>query len=176
MLVAVLLAALLRAGGTAVACVIAGLSAAAASVIGSQIRSVIRRSGAAQLAAAAALPLVGVPVGLAAKQPIGAVLAMAAAWMAVFVSSALVVRGAFARARCSSSRAAWRLDVAAVGLCVLTSVVFGLLGQRSEAIATATAALGCTLIVLERPSVKQMKPLGVALAALALVVALMLGL
>jgi len=60
-----------------------------------------------------------------------------------------------------------RLSALAVSVCLMTSCAFWVFSARTEAIATLLGALGCSVLVLIRPTAKQMKPVGLALAGLA---------
>jgi hypothetical protein len=175
MLIAVLLAALLRVPLTLRSALAALGVAIIAAIAGGFVRRTIRRSGVAQPVSAAALALAGVPVELAGGASLRSMAAAVFAWVPVLAGSALIVRAAFARAaRGKQHRAAW-LDATAVALPAGACAVFVLVGWHAEARAAGAAALGCAALVLTHPTVKQMKRVGLALASLTIVAALALG-
>jgi hypothetical protein len=172
MLLAVLGSALLRsprAASFAAAVVVLVASIAAAALI----RRAIRRHALAQLAAALTLGTAGLPVDLVAGDELGTAFGRAALWSGVFCASALVVRAAFCRSA-GHARRAFLLTGLAVALCAVTAAGFGAAGAAALAMAAGLAATTCAAFALLRPSVKQLKPVGLALAALAAAVGLIL--
>jgi hypothetical protein len=175
MLLAVVLAALLRVpfssatGLTALAVLIT------APIGGGLLARSIRRSGLLQVLSAAALAFAGLPVELAGGAELSSAVATALAWITILIGCALVVRAAFARAARGKERRARWLEAAAVALPAAGSTLFLLQKSNTEARATAAAAAGCAVLVLLRPTVKQMKQVGVALAGLVTVAAVALG-
>ncbi len=145
----------------AVLLVVAPLCVALASRVGRSVR----RSAAAQLAAAALLPLAGLPVELAGGVPVADALTTVVAWAAVFVSGAMIVRAVFERAARRRSRATL-LDAGALALCVAAAAALALLGARGGAMAAGIAAIGGTAIAIARPSPQQLKAVGLAFAGL----------
>jgi hypothetical protein len=175
MLGAVLLCALLQAGGSLRAWLAAAVVLVAGALAAGFIRKRIRRSGVAQLVSAATLAFGGAPVALAAGIAWQRVAGTVIAWMVVFVSSALLVRAAFARARRAEELRAIVLDASAIGICSAANIVFGLLGARMEALATGLTAIACAVLVAKHPSVKELKGVGLALGAIAALAAVVLG-
>jgi hypothetical protein len=133
----------------------------------------VRRSSRDQLLASAVLPVIGVPIQLAAGLDLASILTSALALVVLFVASALVVRGAFARSRAHGS--ALRFDALAVVLTGLGCLGFAALGQRAEAIALGLGFSLLGLIVLGKPTTKRLKSVGLGLAGVAAVAAVALG-
>lgn len=148
---------------------------AVAALAGGLLRRTIRQHGAVQLASAALLALLGLPVDAVAGRELWPSLMTAAAWAAIFVPSALAVRSTFWRAKRDDVRAAGAA-AGAVLLPVVAAVGLGLLGYAAEALACALAGFGLGLVALWRPTVKQLRPVGLSLAAIALVAAGVIGL
>jgi hypothetical protein len=138
-------------------------------------RRLIRRSGVAQLVSALLLGVAGMPVALAGGVGWTSALKTAIAWMAVFLSSALVVRATFARARRNEEVRAIMLDTSAIAVSAAANIGFALASAPGEALATGVSAIFCALLVFRHPTVKQLKSVGLALAGVALVSALLLG-
>ena len=175
MLLAVLLAALLRVPLTPTTALTAFAVFISAAIAGGFVRRGIRRSGRAQLASAAALALSGVPVELAGGATFRSLAGAVIAWTAILVGSALIVRAAFARAARGKKRRARWLDATAIALPAVACAVFVLVGWHAEARAAGWATVVCAALGLAHPGVKQMKRVGIALTGLALVAALLLG-
>ncbi len=144
--------------------------------VASVLHRKIRRHEGAQLASTACLGLAGAPVEWAAGLPPSAVLASSVARVAVFVSSALLVRSAFARSarQARFSSAAWQ----GTALMLLGTAVVGLAyaNRPVEARACALAFAICIALTLWKPTAKQLKPLGLSLAGVAFGSALVLAL
>jgi hypothetical protein len=175
MLLAVLLAALLRVPPS-VSTLLTGLVVTIVAAIGGGLlRGLVRRSGNAQLASAAALAFAGLPVELAGGATLSSALAAVLAWIAILIGCALVVRAAFARAARGKARVARRLEVAAVALPALASAIFVLERSNAEAWATGAGAAGCAVLMFLHPTIKQMKRIGIALAGLVTLAAVALG-
>jgi hypothetical protein len=168
MLLAAILGAQLRAGAVGVALIVAGVVFATAVALASRLHRRVRSREAAQLVATGCLGLAGAPIEWAAGVPARDIVAGTAARVAIFVSSSLLVRAAFARSARNpglSSRA-WQL--AAVLLLGATCTLLALAEQLVEARACAMAAAVCGLVARWNPTAKQLKPLGLGLAGLAL--------
>ncbi len=170
MLLTVLASAVLRAGGPTWSTVGTALGVLTLAVAwGGRYGRRIRRSASAQLVASVALALAGLPVEWVAGVPWGRALATTLVWGLLFLSSSLVVRSAFARVRRGRGARRWHaaaLTATAVSMCALSSVFFYGRGLREHALALAVGGLGCALIAAFRPNVKQLKPVGIALASL----------
>jgi hypothetical protein len=136
----------------------------------------VRKSSAAQLTAAAALALSSGPVELAGHIPLASVATAAMARVVVFVTSALVVRAAFARAARAGQRRSRLLCGASLALPALSATFFFSLGRTAEAGTCVIAGAVCSVFAWSAPTVKQLKPLGLALAGLALVTVVTLAL
>lgn len=168
MLSAAMLSALLRTGFVALALLLAvvvfAFAVASASVLHRQIRS----SERAQLSASAGLALTGAPIELAAGLPLSEVLAGALALLAIFLASTFLVRAAFARSarRPKISSSGWQW--AALLLLGTVSVLLAVAERPVEARACAMAGAVCVVLSRWKPTAKQLKPLGLSLAGLAL--------
>lgn len=135
----------------------------------------VRKSDRLQVLSAAVLGAVVVPLELAAGVPAPAALMTGTVWTIVFVASALLVRGAFERSR--RRRRPWALwDPAALAMTALTAAGFAWAGRSREALALGAALTGLVLVSTRRPTVKQMKPVGLALAGIAGAVLVVLAL
>jgi hypothetical protein len=176
MLAAAILSAELRADGEPVAVVTGLVVSAGAVVLASLLHRQVRRSEGAQLGATVCLGLAAAPIELAARLPLSAVLAGTIARLAIFAASSFLVRSAFAR---SSSRrrrhasSAWQ--GAALLLLGAASAALGLAGRATEARACAVALAASVVLAWWRPTAKQLKPLGLSLAGVALVSAVALA-
>jgi hypothetical protein len=153
-------------------CAAAGVLVASA-LSGGLLRRRVRRDGAFQVASAALLALAGIPVEVAGAADARAMALIAAAWCVVFVPCALVVRAAFERARRRESSAN-RLQAASVSVCTLGAALFLAAGAYPEALASTLAGAVCAAISALRPTVKQMKPVGLSFAGLAAAAAFVL--
>lgn len=150
------------AGSLAAAALTAALVVATASVWHRRIRS----KPVAQLAATSLLSLAAVPVELAGGVPGPSVASAAMARTVVFFSGALVVRAAFAR---SSRRGADRtqlLHFLSVAIASTAALGFYVSGLTKESLACSMAAGLCACLAYRRPTVKDLKPLGLMLSGL----------
>jgi hypothetical protein len=168
--------ALLRTGGELHSVVAAVFVALAVVAAGSVSHRQIRKSSAAQLTGAAGLALSSVPVELAGALPLANTASAALSRVAVFVSSALVVRAAFALAARGGARRSLALRVASWAIPALTAALFFALGRIAEAGTCVMAGAVCALFAWTHPTVKQLKPLGLTLGGLALSTAITLAL
>ena len=128
----------------------------------------IRRSPRAQLGSSALLAFAGWPVQIVGGADSAELCATTAVWLVLFVSASLLVRAAFARAaraRQKALRASW-LTAWALALCGGGFAALYALNQPVHATALGLGTLGCVLIAAARPSIKQLKPVGIALAVL----------
>lgn len=176
MLGAALASALLRTKGERASLLVAALMASAAICGAMLSHRWIRKHGAAQLIAAAMLALSSVPVELAAKLPTASVAVATLARGVVFVSSALIVRAAFAHSVRDGARRSLALRLSAVSIAIFAAVLLLNAGWAAEAGACLSAALTCGIFVWKAPTAKQLKPVGLSLAALAVISALILAL
>jgi hypothetical protein len=175
MLAASILTGLIQAEARGAALLAAAVMLVGAASIGGLVHRRVRGNGNAQLASAAAMSLAGAPIAVVAGVEPARVVGTALAWVAIFVTSALIVRGTFARARSASRIAPAWLDVAAVGLSALASAAFVTLGFRGASAATGLSALCAAALMASRPTVKQLKRVGLALGALSLVASILLA-
>jgi hypothetical protein len=156
----------------------AGLAAAGvvvfAVMVGSMLGRRIRRSAALQVASAAALSLCGVPVQLAAGSSLLSSTIDAGTWVAVFMACALGVRACFARGTRKKTPDPTRLALASILFPLGVAVVFAQLSMRAQAVATLVAGAGLTAVALYRPTSKQLKPVGISLATIAVLAAVAL--
>jgi hypothetical protein len=176
MLTASMLTGLIQAGASGQALLAAAVLLFGAAAVGGLIHRRVRGNGNAQLASAAAMSLAGAPIALLAGVDPARVLATALGWVAIFLTSALIVRGTFARARSASiAHNSASFYAASIGLSALASAAFVALGFRGAAAATALSTLCAAALVAARPTVKQLKRVGLALAALSLVASVLLA-
>ena len=176
MLVAAQTSALLRARGTSSSLIAAAFMAGVVVVAGSVSHRLVRKNSVAQLIAAVALSLSSVPVEIA-----GGVLVASVAWAAlarvvVFVTSALVVQAAFARCARNKARRSLILSVISWTLPALSAALLLAVGHTVEAGTCVIAGAVCVVFAWSRPTVKQLKPLGLALGGLALLTVVTLAL
>lgn len=176
MLCAAILSAELRSGFTAVAIISGATVFASAVVVGSLLHRKIRSRDSAQLGASACLGLASVPIETAAGLPRSSVLAGSAALVAIFLASSFLVRSAFARSARNPRLSAVAWQRAALLVLAAAFVPLLLSGKMVEARACAMAAVICIILAWRKPTAKQLKPLGLALAALALGTAVALAL
>lgn len=168
MLLTVLVSALLRTPVSVAVAAVALAVLVVGIVFGGRFSSSVRRSSTAQLASSVPLAFSGAPVELAGGALLSSVIATTGAWVVLFASSCLIVRSAFARAGRAGANP-WRsrgLAWLAVVLCIVASVGFYWMGLPVHAGVLLLGALGCALIACWQPSVKQLKPVGIALAVL----------
>lgn len=168
--------ALLRTSGNLFSVVVALSMVAIVVAAGSTSHRQVRKSSAAQLTAAAALGLSSVPVELAGHIPLASIATAAIARVVVFVTSALVVRATFARAARAGQRRSRLLCAASLAIPALSGAVFLALGRTAEAGTCVIAAGVCSVFAWSAPTVKQLKPLGLTLAGLAIVTVVTLAL
>jgi succinate dehydrogenase hydrophobic anchor subunit len=176
MLGAALASAILRAKGDRLSLLVAALGAVAAISAGGLSHRQIRKSSAAQLAATVLLALCSVPVELAAGLPFPSIAAAAFARGVVFVTSALIVRAAFARSARNGSHRSLFLRVGALVIAILAAALLFFLGRMTEAVTCLIAACAYAVFVWSPPTAKQLKPLGLTLGWLALASAITLAL
>jgi hypothetical protein len=143
---------------------------------GSSSHRGIRKSSAAQLAATTALALSSVPVEVAGGLPLPSIASAALARVVVFVTSALVVRAAFARCARSGQRRSLLLGYASLAIPALAAGLLFALDKTAEAGTCLIASGVCAVFAWSRPTVKQLKPLGLTLGGLALISAITLAL
>jgi hypothetical protein len=161
--------ALLRTGGGSLSVVVAVSVVGAAILAASSNHRRIRKSSAAQLAASAALALSSVPVEIAGALPLSTVASAGLSRSAVFVASALVVRATFAGAARGGQRRSLLLSGVSLTIPALSAALLFALGWIMEAGTCVIAGAVCAVFAWSRPTVKQLKPLGLALAGLTVV-------
>ncbi len=153
---------------------LSGLATVMATLIGAGLlRYEVRKNRRAQLVSAAAFGLVGAPIEVAGGVPVSLALWIAGAWAAIFVSGALLVRGAFARSRRKGGARAHELG--ALGLAAMASALFASVGLFAQALATGVAFGLMLLLVSRKPTVKQLRPVGLALAGIDALAALVMS-
>jgi len=128
----------------------------------------IRRSGFAQLAATLLLSFAAVPIELAGGIAMSNVASATIARAIVFVTSALVVRAAFARASRHGGNRTWVLHLLSVVIAASGALSFYTASRGREAVACAMAAAVCVVFTYQQPTVKELKLLGIALSGLVL--------
>lgn len=176
MLLAAIVSALLRSHFARSALLVSFVIAVAAVAFATLLHRKIRGGEAAQLAATACLGLAGAPIEYAAGLALSDVLAGTIARVAIFLFSSFMVRAAFARSarRPGLSSNAWQ--TASLLLLAMAFAVLALADRLAEARACAMAGVAGGLLAWWRPTAKQLKPLGLALAGLALGSAIVLAL
>jgi hypothetical protein len=166
MLGAVVLSAFLRSGATLLLAA-AALTVTVVAILGAvRMDRLVRRDGAAQVLSAGALGALSFPLDVVAGRTLTAAAATGLAWVAIFAASALVVRSLFARAGRRASRSAPWLAAVSVLAPGAAALGFALAGSRAESAASLLTAAGLGVLVLLRPTVKQLKPVGIGLAVL----------
>jgi len=168
MLAGAVVSALLRAGASAVSLTVAVLTTLFVIAGACSLHRRIRRSGLEQLAATTLLSLAAVPIELAGGVQSNHVASAALARAIVFVTSALVVRAAFARASRHGSRRTWLLHALSIAIATIGAIAFYFGNRGKEAVACAMAAGVCAVFAYHRPTVKELKLLGLALSGLVL--------
>jgi hypothetical protein len=175
MLGGALASALLRTGAHAVTLVVALVTTVIVVAAATTLHRRIRRSELAQLASTLLLSFSAVPVELVGDVPGSSVAWAEIARAIVFVSSALVVRAAFARTMRGGARRNTLLHLTSVTVPALGAFAFSAAGRAPEASACAMATLVCAVFAYQRPTVKQLKMLGLALSGLVLASAVALA-
>lgn len=168
MLSAAVLSAELRADFGGVALAMGAVVLAAAVAAASLFHRKIRSHEGAQLAATAGLGVAGAPIEWAAGLPSSAVMSGSLARLVIFLASSFLVRAALARSsrKPGISSRAWQR--AALLLLGTAFAVLALAGRIVEARACVMAAAVCVVLIWWKPTAKQLKPLGLSLAGLAL--------
>lgn len=137
------------------------------------VSKMVRRNPSLQIVLAVALGGTGIPVELFAGGDPSEAVQTALAWCSVFAASALLVRSVFLRRKVEAGRAPswklWALEVGALVLCGLSAAAFAAWGRSDHALALVVATLFLGGLGALRPGPKQLKPLGLSLAALMLV-------
>lgn len=175
MLATVVVVALARSRASHTVLLVATAVVVCAVLAGALFRKHVRRSGNLQLASAAAMSVVAVPIELAGGVSAPSIALNVAAWAVVFVSSGLCVRAIVARAsRVRRGHASW-LAGGALAVPLVATVLFVSVGAHAQAVASLIAALGFIVLGATRPSVKQMKRVGLSLASVAALAGVALG-
>jgi hypothetical protein len=168
MLSATVLSAELRADFVGLALATGTLVVAAAVASASLFHRKIRSHEGAQLAATAGLGIAGAPIEWAAGLPPSAVLSGSLARLAIFLASSFLVRAAFARSSRKPGVSSSNWQRAALLLLGTAFAALILANRLVEARACVLAALVCVVLIWWGPTAKQLKPLGLSLAGLAL--------
>lgn len=176
MLLAAIVSAQLRTDFARSALLVSVVIAVGAVAFATLLHRKIRGREAAQLAATACLGLAGAPIEWAAGLPLSDVLAGTVARVAIFLFSSFMVRAAFARSARSPGVSSMVWQAASLLLLATAFAVLALADRLAEARACAMAGVVGGLLACWRPTAKQLKPLGLALAGLALGSAIVLAL
>jgi len=168
--------ALLRTKGAPQSLAVAALVAGVAISVASFSHRRIRKSSAGQLAGTLALALSSVPVEIAGGVSVPSIGSSSLARGVVFVTSALVVRAAFARSARDGKRSNLLLRIVCVAIPVLVAALLFALDRPMEAGTCVIAGAAFTVFAWSRPTAKQLKPLGLALGGLAVITAVTLAL
>jgi len=132
-----------------------------------------RSASLGQLAGAVALAGAGVPVEAFGGVEPGAIFAGAAMKAVVFSSSVLLVRAALVTSGKNGARRGGALYLATCVLSVAGLLAFAKTGRAPEALACTFSAISAVLFAWQRPTSKQLKPLGMYMTWLALVAAVL---
>lgn len=163
MAVAASAAGLSRTYGDGLAWLATSAAALVAVFFGSLFHKRIRRSSPGQLVSSALLALLLVPAELVAGIDGQVLVFDLAAWAAIFVGCSLTVRAAFARARRRSPRLYSLASVIVPG--GVGATLFAM--RRPDAgVACTVAAAGCLALSVWAPGPKQLKGVGLSLAAI----------
>jgi hypothetical protein len=173
MLAAVVLAALVEHPSFA-ALIAAVLVVGQAALLGGLVHRRIRRRPGLQLASALALATAGAPIALAAGAPSVAVAFDTGAWAAVFAAFTLSVWACTARSSRVRRRHVGVLTLAAIVVPVVAGALLALAERPGHAVAALLGAAASSSFALVRPGAKQMKGIGLTLAGVAVLVALVL--
>jgi hypothetical protein len=176
MLSAAVLSAELRASFGSAALSVGAVVFVAAVASASLFHRKIRSHEGAQLAATAGLGMAGAPIEWAAGLPPSTVLAGSVARLAIFLASSFLVRAAFARSSRKPGISSTRWQQAVLLLLGIAFALLALAGRLVEARACALAVAVSVVLIWWRPTAKQLKPLGLSLAALSLGSAVVLAL
>ena len=160
----------LSSAGVALACALLAI------VAGSAGHRWVRRSSRMQLAATVGLAFSGAPIELANGVSSASVALRSLSRAVVFFTSALVVRAAFARSARRGEARSRLIALTSLAVPSLAGLTFLAAQRRPEAAACFMTSALCALLVFIRPTAKQLKPLGLALAGLALLSAVALAL
>jgi hypothetical protein len=175
MLAAVTASALVKSGASP-RVLVASIVVGGAAVFGAMgFGRSIRRDGRAQVLSSAALGTLSLPLDLIAGRTWAPSLITSLVWVSVFAASALAVRAVFARASARTARFSPWLSGAAVLLPAVAALFCYVVAAPRELGASLLAAVSIGALVLTRPSIKSLKPVGIALAVLHGLCAILLG-
>ncbi len=170
----VVLSALSRKASSGAAWLVAVAVAIAAIALGGVLGHRIRRSAALQLVATGMLSLAGIPIELAGGASAADAASDAGAWFAIFIGSALGVRACFARASRRQRERATAQAFASIAVPLAVAGLFAVASLRGQALATLVAGAALAVISFFHPTPKHLKSVGIALAAVAVVAAVLL--
>jgi hypothetical protein len=173
LLVASLVSSVARSHVVVSAFVAAAAVALSATLAGALVHRYARRASFGQLAGAVALACAGVPVEVLGGLPAEAIAAGATMKAVVFSSSVLLVRAALVTSGKNGSRRSGALYLATCVLSVAGLLAFASIGRAPEALACTFTAFSALLLAWQRPTSKQLKPLGMYMTGLALVAAIL---
>jgi len=147
---------------------------AGAALLGSLVHRQVRQKPRLQLGSSLALAAAGAPIELGARVPWAEAALDATAWAAVFAAFTLSVWACTARSSRVRRRQVGVLTAGAMLVPFAAAVGFALAERRGHAVAALLGAAASVAFAIWRPGAKQMKPLGLTLAGVALLVALVL--
>lgn len=173
MLAASLVSSVARSPVLVSAFVAAAVVALAATLVGAGVHRYARRASFGQLAGAVALACAGMPVEAVGGVATATIVAGAAMKSVVFSSSVLLVRAALVTSGKNGERRSGALYAATCVLSVAGLLAFAKTGHAPEALACTFSALSAVLFAWQRPTSKQLKPLGMYMTWLALVAAVL---
>ena len=143
---------------------------------GGRARLLVRRNAPLQLVAALTLAACAIPIELAAGRSAGVALGDFAGWSSVFVTFTLAVWACAARSSRVRRRRAGTWELLSILVPAFAAAGFLLARLRTQAVASAVAGLAAVALAVWRPGAKQMKAIGLSLAACAVVEAVVLAL
>jgi hypothetical protein len=152
----------------------AGAVVAGAALAGGRLRPQIRRKPRLQLLAAGLLASLGIPVELAGGRHGGDALLDALAWASVFAAFTLGVWACTARSSRIRRSEARPLTVLSVVVPVAAAAGFAFAASHGRAAAALLSAVAMLAFAVWRPGAKQMKRVGLSLAACAIGVGVVL--
>lgn len=166
--------ALSRTAGSAAAWLVAVPVVIAAIALGGILGRRIRRSAVLQLVATCMLSLGGIPIELAGGGSPANAAFDGGAWLAIFFASALAVQACFARASRRQRERAAALAGASIAVPVAVAALFAVASLHAQALAALVTAAAMAGIAVSHPTAKHLKPVGIAIATIAVVAAVVL--
>lgn len=168
MMPAALLSGMARADFALTAVLLSVAVAIVSSVAGGMMRRRIRQTDWMQLLASLALAFFVVPAELVAELAPSLIAMHVLAWASLFVGCSLSVRACFARASRKKRKYAPALQFGALAVPIITTLGLFALGDRSSFYVALIGAIGVAGLVVWRPTPKDLKTNGIAMALIVL--------